>query len=210
MLDERYEFYYDVVLRGQYTFYLPTLHAKYGPIIRINPYELHISDPTYYDTLYASSASGEKRDKWEWYTKQFDIPGSMFSTVGHDQHKARRAAFNRFFSMAGARKLQPVVQERVEQLLSRLRALKNENEKPIKINHAFAAFTNGKSRSYLLKYGRFASSYIMLLPSILILSRYISLWTIAIPSGLGESPKLGSIYHSSLVQYHDCFMNVLC
>lgn len=77
----RYEFYYDVVLRGQYTFHIRTLHAEYGPIIRINPYELHISDPDYYDELYASSASGEKRDKWEWYTKQFGTPEAMFSTI---------------------------------------------------------------------------------------------------------------------------------
>ncbi|MCJ1318281.1 hypothetical protein MMC15_003609 [Xylographa vitiligo] len=57
-----YEFYYDVVLRGQYTFHIRDLHRQYGPIIRINPYELDISDPAYIDTLYASKASGEKRD----------------------------------------------------------------------------------------------------------------------------------------------------
>ena len=78
----RYEFYYDVILGGHYTFHIRTLHAKYGPIIRINPYELHISDPDYYDELYASSACGEKRDKWEWYTKQFGTPEAMFSTIG--------------------------------------------------------------------------------------------------------------------------------
>ena len=163
MSGERYEFYYDVVLRGQYTFHLRTLHAKYGPIIRINPYELHISDPAYYDTLYASSASGEKRDKWEWYTKQFGTPEAMFSTVGHDQHKARRAALNRFFSMASVRKLQPVIQERVQQLVSRLRALKSESEKSIKIDYAFAAFTNGKFRPYSLKYRRFAGCCVVAL-----------------------------------------------
>lgn len=143
----RYEFYYDVILRGQYTFHIQNLHKKYGPIIRINPYELHISDPTYYDKLYASSASGEKRNKWEWYTKQFGTPEAMFSTVGHDKHKARRAALNRFFSMASVRRLQPIVEERVQALVQRLRAFKDIKAGVIKIDYAFAAFTNGMSFS---------------------------------------------------------------
>ena len=141
----RYEFYYDVILRGQYTFHIRTLHAKYGPIIRINPYELHISDSTYYHELYVSSASGEKRDKWEWYTKQFGTPEAMFSTIGHDQHKARRAALNRFFSMASVRRLQPIIEERVQALVQRLRGFKDAQAGVIKVDYAFAAFTNGES-----------------------------------------------------------------
>ena len=141
----RYEFYYDVVLRGQYTFHLRTLHARYGPIIRINPYEVHISDPLYYDTVYASSASGEKRDKWEWSAKALGIPGSVLSVIGHEEHKAKRAVLNRLFSMASVRKLQPVVEERVRLLIERIRGFKNADEKVLKVNWLFSAFTNGTS-----------------------------------------------------------------
>nr|KMM71131.1 cytochrome P450 [Coccidioides posadasii RMSCC 3488] len=70
-----YEFYYDVILGGQYTFKIKELHQKHGsnhvhwghgmlsfnvrtdssvgPIIRISPYEVHIDDPEYYHTLYS-------------------------------------------------------------------------------------------------------------------------------------------------------------
>lgn len=135
-----------MILRGQYTFHIRDLHAKYGPIIRINPYELHVSDPTFYDTLYASSASGEKRDKWEWYTKQFGTPEAMFSTTSHDQHKARRAALNRFFSMAGVRRLQPMIEERVATLIERFRGFRDVkgSDGVIKVDYAYAAFTNGR------------------------------------------------------------------
>lgn len=148
----RYEFYYDVIRGGQYTFHIRDLHAKYGPIVRINPYELHVSDPSFYDTLYASSAGGEKRNKWEWYTKQFGTPESMFSTTSHDQHKARRAALGRFFSMGSVRKLQPVIEERTAKLVERFRGFKDVKgtDGVIKVDYAYAAFTNGKSISLQL------------------------------------------------------------
>ena len=146
----RYEFYFDVVLRGQYMFHTRDLHARYGPIIRINPYELHIIDPTFYDTLFASSASGARRDKWEWYAKQFGIPGATFSTVAHDQHKVRRAALNNFFSMASVRRLQPLLDERVAKLLERFRGFKDVkgSDGMIKLDYAYAAFTNGEFCSF--------------------------------------------------------------
>ena len=140
----RYEFYYDVVLRGQYLFHIRTLHTRYGPIIRINPYEVHISDPYFYDKVYASSAGADKRDKWEWSVKQFGTPGAMISTTGHNHHKARRAAVNHLFSLASVRKLQPAIEEKVGQLVERIRGFKDADGKVLKINHLFAAFTNGR------------------------------------------------------------------
>ena len=131
-----------MVLAGQYTFHIKKLHDRYGPIIRINPYELHINDPSYYSVLYASSASGEKRNKWGWFTKQFGTPEAMFSTTSHEQHKQRRAAVNRLFSMASVRRLQPLLDERLEQLLNRMREAQTSG-RPIPLEYALAAFTNG-------------------------------------------------------------------
>ena len=144
----RYEFYYDVILRGQYTFHIKKLHEIYGPIVRINPYELHVSDPSYYETLYASGGSGEKRDKWDWYTKQFGTPGAIFSTVSHDQHRMRRGALNRFFSMASVRRLQPVLEDRLQALLHRFQAAKGTSE-IIPLEYALGAFANGMRMSVL-------------------------------------------------------------
>ncbi|OKL56835.1 hypothetical protein UA08_07929 [Talaromyces atroroseus] len=136
-----YEFYYDVILRGQYIFRIRDLHEKYGPIIRINPYELHISDPDYYSTLYASSTSGVRRDKWEWYTKQLSTPDSMFATTGHELHRVRRAALGRFFSVSSIRRLQPLLMSKVDLLMERFRKAR-ELKTVIPLEHALAAFTN--------------------------------------------------------------------
>ena len=60
-----YEFYYDVVKHGRYTWKIAELHKEYGPIIRINPYEIHIIDPEFIDELYVGS-SKRKTDLWSW------------------------------------------------------------------------------------------------------------------------------------------------
>lgn len=68
-----YEFYYDIVLGGQYVFKMVDLHKRYGPIIRINPYEVHINDPDFHPHLYPTS--NRRRDRWAFFTKQFGADG---------------------------------------------------------------------------------------------------------------------------------------
>src|ERR1700712_2212859 len=69
-----YEFYYDVIKRGQYLFKIRDMHERYGkllpwreaglpsssicphvgegPIVRISPFELHVNDPEFLPILY--------------------------------------------------------------------------------------------------------------------------------------------------------------
>jgi len=124
------------------------LHKQYGPIIRISPNELHVATPEFYDTLYASSASGEKRDKYAWFTKAFGMDNSTFATPDHDTHKMRRGALNPFFSMQSVRRLQPVIQERVDVLLRRIGEFQQSGE-VLMASWMFAAFTNGRYIRYL-------------------------------------------------------------
>ncbi len=81
-----------MILRGQYTFKVGELHAKYGSIVRINPYELHVSDRDFYDVLYAGSS--KRRDRFEWYAAGLGLPNSMLGTINHDLHRKRRVALN--------------------------------------------------------------------------------------------------------------------
>jgi cytochrome P450 len=67
----------------------------------------------------------------------------VFGTPQHDLHKMRRAALSPYFSMASVRRLQPVIQERVDLLLKRLKELRDSG-KVLMASWAFAAFTNGE------------------------------------------------------------------
>lgn len=118
------------------------MHATYGPIIRISPWELHCSDASFYDEIYASSASGCKRHKYSWFTKSFGLDHSMFATVDHNRHKMRRTALNPFFSTSIVRKLQPEIQERVDVMMRRIGDYKESGE-VLNASCLYAAFTNG-------------------------------------------------------------------
>ncbi|KAH9205912.1 cytochrome P450 [Leptodontidium sp. 2 PMI_412] len=112
-----YEFYYDVVLKGQYTFKIKDLHKEYGPIIRISPYELHVDDPDYYEELYSSH---KPRNRYAFFVAQFGLPGSTFSTVDYKFHRGRRAAISPFFSKQNINKLEPMMSHMVEKLCGRI------------------------------------------------------------------------------------------
>lgn len=115
-----YEFYHDLIRRGQYEFEIAKMHKQYGPIVRINPYELHIDDPNFYDTVYPGTSSARKTDKWPWAMKQFGTPESSFGTSPHDLHRSRRGAIAPLFSKRAVSELEPVIQQYVDQLKSRL------------------------------------------------------------------------------------------
>lgn len=65
-----YEFYWDCIKLGRYHVKITEMHEKYGtihailfenqadltgPIVRINPWEVHINDPAFANTLYTNS-----------------------------------------------------------------------------------------------------------------------------------------------------------
>lgn len=137
----RYEFYYDVILPGQYSFKVRDLHKQYNSsIIRISPTELHISDPDFVSELF--SGTSRKRDIDEYFAAQFGAPGAHFTTLNHDLHRERRAALSSFFSTASVRKLQPVIEERVDKLFEKFCELRDKSE-VVDLGLAFSAITNG-------------------------------------------------------------------
>ncbi|KAH9219468.1 cytochrome P450 monooxygenase [Leptodontidium sp. 2 PMI_412] len=141
-----YEFYYDLIQRGRFLYKIQELHDQYGPIIRINPHELHVSDPDFYHTIYAGGSSKRNRDPY--HTATVTLPGSLLTSPPHDLHRKRRAALNPFFSQQSARRLLPLLQERIDVLVAKLEELKDTG-KVVNLLHAFSAFSNDVISQYL-------------------------------------------------------------
>ncbi|RFU78097.1 cytochrome p450 [Trichoderma arundinaceum] len=120
-----YEAYYDLVLKGQYTWKIEQLHKQYGPIIRISPYELHVDDPTFFEQLYRHDG---RWDKYAWATNGFGAPGATIYTSDHYLHKARRSVVNPFFSKAKVAKRQDDLRRHIVKLCNRLSGFAKSKE----------------------------------------------------------------------------------
>ncbi|QLI70047.1 Cytochrome P450 monooxygenase sdnE [Metarhizium brunneum] len=150
-----YQFYHDVVRRGRYIWVVRDMHARYGPIVRINPSELHICESQFYNTLYVSGGIHRKRDKWSWDSVGAGgVRDSALSTVAHDLHRVRRSAIAQFFSAQNVDKLQPVIQSKADLLVRRLAERRGRRTVVTNLNHAFSALTNDVIMEYC-----FARSY---------------------------------------------------
>ena len=67
-LTQYYEFFYDIILGGQYTFKIVEMHKKYGPVVRISPWEVHVGDHDFHAELY--TGPHRRRHKWSFWAKQ--------------------------------------------------------------------------------------------------------------------------------------------
>ncbi len=151
-LSNWYEFYYDVVKQGSFTWHIKELHKKYGPIVRITPTELHIDDPDYYDALYARGAG--RRNKYAYFSGRFGYASDTFSTIDHDLHRSRRKAISPFFSVAKIADFQPVIHAKVEKLCQKLDASAASKGSVVRLNRAWMALTTDVITQYA-----FAKSY---------------------------------------------------
>ncbi|KAF2704078.1 trichodiene oxygenase [Pleomassaria siparia CBS 279.74] len=139
-----YEGYYDVILGGQYTSKIQELHTIYGPIIRISPYELHVIDPEFFDTLYRTDG------RWNKYSWAYDAFGAKNSTIfgsDHDAHKSRRRAIAPFFSKPSVAARRQLLRRNVDKLCQRISKLAGTT---FNLGAAISAFTRDNANEYII------------------------------------------------------------
>lgn len=106
-----------------------------GPIVRITPDEVHLSDPENYEVIYQV---GSKYTKYARYYDAFSIAYSSFTTPSNEVHRRRRAALNPFFSRKMVLELEDVVHSKANTLCG-LVSRKFSAGEPVDLHHAFRA-----------------------------------------------------------------------
>lgn len=122
-----------------------------GPIVRINPWEVHIRDPTYWDTIYTNN----KIDKDAWFYRAFGDNRGTVGTGPCDLHRRRRAAMAKFFSAANVARLEPKVLARVQKLLDRVEEFRRtDGQAVLPISHAFRCYATDVISDYAAPHSR--------------------------------------------------------
>ncbi|EED22467.1 flavonoid 3-hydroxylase, putative [Talaromyces stipitatus ATCC 10500] len=118
-----YEFYFDCIKSpgGQFLWETYRMHEKYGPIVRINPDELQVADPDWYDTL--NAAGGAIRHKYPPAANLVGTPLGVFGTIDHHVHRIRKAPVASYFGRGSVIQSQSVLRSGVEELSDRFHQL---------------------------------------------------------------------------------------
>ena len=109
-----------------------------GPILRINPSELVIHDPTYYSELYVTGST-RRTEIWPRYRRGIGFDGSHTMTQSHELHRKRRKPLEPFFSRQGIERIEPSIAEEAMLLDERLKAMRGSG-RVVRLDHVFSAF----------------------------------------------------------------------
>ncbi|MCJ1439368.1 hypothetical protein MMC27_008760 [Xylographa pallens] len=135
-----YETYYDCIAGGggSFTREIKRMHDRYGKIVRINPWEVHVDDPEYFETIYAPSTS---YSKLKFFENRFNMPTATFATADFHLHKPRRAALAPFFSQSRIQRHGPFMQSLVDRICGRLTEEYQGKEKPLILNDVYGCLS---------------------------------------------------------------------
>ncbi|KAH8901066.1 putative cytochrome P450 [Thozetella sp. PMI_491] len=124
-----YEAWYDLIKVGKYSWEIKAMHEKYGPIVRINPDELHCDDYGFVDEIYPSVAN-RIRDKHPHFLAAFagTLTVSTFATRDHETHRIRRSAIGKFFSRQGMLRYEPEIHEMAQKMCSKVLRLASSGQ----------------------------------------------------------------------------------
>ncbi|KAI1502343.1 cytochrome P450 [Biscogniauxia marginata] len=92
------------------------LHDKYGPIVRVGPNHVSVSDPTMIPIIYGISSKFTKTPFYTllspfWEGKRLD---SMFTTRDPAEHKAIKSSIAQLYAMTNIKKFEPYAEECTE------------------------------------------------------------------------------------------------
>lgn len=111
-----------------------------GPVVRIGPNDVSISDPEFIDAIYAPGP-GHKRDKAYEKIKALGVDSSVGASIAHDLHRRRREALSPFFSYQRIKRLDQELTNKATQMES-IFASARESGEVLNLSDVYFALAN--------------------------------------------------------------------
>ncbi|KAI0436177.1 putative cytochrome P450 [Xylaria telfairii] len=115
------------------------MHQAYGPIVRINPRELSIADPDFYDQVYMSTNT-RRTEGYSQYVSGIGFDNTFSLSHAHELHRRHRKPVEPYFSRLGITKLEPFTNGAVEKLIARFESFRGTG-RVVRLDHAMMAFS---------------------------------------------------------------------
>jgi len=109
-----------------------------GPIVRISPNEVHLSDPENYEKIYYIGSKAPS--KAAYFYSAFGLKTAGFGTLSNELHRVRRGALNPLFSKKAVLQLEGVVQSKVKKLMNSISQKLTQGES-VDLYHGFRALS---------------------------------------------------------------------
>lgn len=101
--------------------YVHALHSRYGPIVRISPFQVAVADPEGFTAIHRIGSGFVKTQWYEDFSGGSGIGIGVFAMTDTKRHAARRKLFARAFSTANIRQnCESVVREKVVKAVDRI------------------------------------------------------------------------------------------
>ncbi|KAI1373460.1 cytochrome P450 [Hypoxylon crocopeplum] len=134
-----WEFYYEVINRKRLkpVILREQLRHAYGPVVRINPDEVHIHDKDLYLEVFKIGSKFIKSDR---FYMSFASDYSVFNVSDPHDHRNKRGALSPLFSQRAVFELEDVIQSKVEHMLRKIAELSSVGE-DVNFHFIFRAVT---------------------------------------------------------------------
>ena len=119
--------------------------ASEGPILRISPREVHISDLQFLDEIYAPSSRRRNKDPVQ--MKTIPVPLSVGGTSLHDLHRNRRDALNPYFTRKSVVSFELGIKSKLKQLDGILDRY-SKQQKPLNLSDAIYGFATESAPAF--------------------------------------------------------------
>ncbi|ESK81719.1 benzoate 4-monooxygenase cytochrome p450 [Moniliophthora roreri MCA 2997] len=141
-----YRVYYTVFGEEGWVNHLEKLHDRYGPVVRVTPWELHFNSSDAYDDIHVLPKPHFPKDPG--FYQSYLIPDAVVSLCDPQKASKRRALLGTYFSRRAVLQLEHVVQSTVDALIEKLSAYA-ETREPADMFLAYRATSFDIITSYL-------------------------------------------------------------